>query len=230
MISVMNAGEAYTFLDWDSNYWKAAGVFVRAAIFANSLHDFEFEVEFLAPADGRQVKLPKFPGEAKRRPALIQVDEKLQPHRPPEIRQTHVSRDRLQLGGGIERKRSSRRNEAGEGIAVEVIAMRRVGSPIGIRIVRRQDLQHSAGLRDAMQFVDEAEHVRDMLYDMAADDLVELIIIKRIRKDAEVVNDVGMTTRVRVDADSAGKLVLTTANVENTSGSRSGTIAVAHAD
>ena len=32
-----------------------------------------------------------------------------------------------------------------------------------------------------------------------------------------VVNDIGMTTRVRVDADSAGKFVLTTADVEYSS-------------
>lgn len=217
-------------MDCYSNYWKAAGVFGRAAIFANSLHDFQFEVQFLAPTDGREIKLPELSGEAKRGPALVEIDEKLEPHRPPEICQTHVSRDRLQLGSRVERKRSPLRHEAGERVTVEVIAMRRVSRPIRIRIVRRQDLQHTTGLRDAMQLVDEAEHIGNMLDHMSTNDLVELVIIKRIGKRSEVVNDVGMTARVRVDTDSAGKFVLTTPNVENTSCSRSGTIAVAHAD
>ena len=64
---------------------------------------------------------------------------------------------------------------------------------------------------------------------MTTNDLVELIIGKRIRNDTEIVNDVGMTARVGVDTDRAGKFILTTPDVQYSSLSRSGTIAVAHA-
>src|SRR5688572_81120 len=107
--------------------------------------------------------------------------------------------------------------------------MRRVGCPIGIRIMRRNDLQSTAWLRDAMKFGYERKHVRHMFDHVTTYDLVEFIISKGIRNDAEVVNDVGMTTRVRIDTDRAGKFVLTTPNVEYSSCSRNGTIAVAHA-
>ena len=41
------------------------------------LDDFEFEGKFLTAKDRGQVKLPKLSREAKRRPALIKVDQKL---------------------------------------------------------------------------------------------------------------------------------------------------------
>ena len=66
-----------------------------------------------------------------------------------------------------------------------------------------------------MQLGDEAKHVRHVFDHMTANDLVKLIFTERIGKHSEIVNDIGMTARVRVDADCARKLVLTTTNVEN---------------
>src|SRR5687768_5565993 len=104
------------------------------------LYDFEFEVEFFTAADGREIKLPEFSGEPKRRPTLIEVDEEFEPHRAPEICQTYVSCHRFQLGGGVERKRRACRHEASERVTVEVITMCRIGGPIRIRIMRSYDL------------------------------------------------------------------------------------------
>ncbi len=66
-----------------------------------------------------------------------------------------------------------------------------------------------------MQFIDEPKHIGHVLDYMPANNLVELIVPKRIRKDSEIVNDVCMTARVCIDAYCAGKLVLTTPNVEH---------------
>jgi len=79
-----------------------------------------------------------------------------------------------------------------------------------------------------MEFSYKAEYIGNVLDYMTANNLVELVIIKRIRKDTKIVKDVGVTAWVRVDADGAGKLILTTPDVQNSSWSRSGEIAVAH--
>ena len=80
--------------------------------------------------------------------------------------------------------------------------------------MRSDDLQHPAWLRDAMQLVDETEHVGDMLDNVATNDFFEFVVRERIRKRSQIVNDVCMTSTISIDADRAGKLVLTTADVE----------------
>jgi len=192
------------------------------------LNNLELEVEFLAAEDRREIELPEFSGETKRRPALVEIHKELQTYSPPQVSQADVRRYRLQLCRCVERERSASWNEAGERIAVEMVPMSGVGRPVGVRIVRRDYFQSAAGLRDAMEFSYKAEYIGNVLDHMTANNLVELVIIKRIRKDTEVVNDVGVTARVRVDADGAGKLILTTPDVQYSSWSRSGEIAVAH--
>ena len=66
-----------------------------------------------------------------------------------------------------------------------------------------------------MQFGDEAQHVRHVLDDVTTNYLFEFIVRKRIWERAEIVNDVSMAQSIRVDTDRAGKLILTTADVEN---------------
>ena len=95
--------------------------------------------------------------------------------------------------------------------------------------MRSNDLQPATGPRDAMQFGDEPKHVGHVLDHVTTNDLVELIVSERIWNDAEIMNDVGVTARVRIDTDRAGKLVLATTDVQYASRNRSGTIAVAHA-
>ena len=80
-----------------------------------------------------------------------------------------------------------------------------------------------------MQFRYEPKYVRDVLDHVTTNDLVEFIVCERIRNDAEIVNDVCVTARVRIDTDRAGKFILTTPDVQYSSLSRSGAIAVAHA-
>ena len=65
---------------------------------------FHFKVQFFATTDRGQVELPKLPGEAQRREALVEVDYKFQSQRTPEIRETDVRRHRFQLRGCIKRK------------------------------------------------------------------------------------------------------------------------------
>lgn len=98
-----------------------------------------------------------------------------------------------------------------------MISVGRVGGPIGIRIVRRNNLQFATGLGDAMQLSHEADYIWNMLDYMATDDLLKFVVHERIRKHPEVVDDVGMTPRIRVDADSTGEFVLTTADIQNSS-------------
>jgi hypothetical protein len=66
----------YSFLDCHSNSRKenAFLVFSRLTGREALLHDFKFEVEFLAAKNRRQIELPEFSREPKRGPALIEVD------------------------------------------------------------------------------------------------------------------------------------------------------------
>jgi len=77
------------------------------------------------------------------------------------------------------------------------------------------NLQPAAGFRDAVQLRNKAQHVRHVLDNVATNDLVEFVVAERIGEGAEIVNNVCMAPRVCIDADRAGKFVLTTADVEN---------------
>ena len=77
------------------------------------------------------------------------------------------------------------------------------------------DLEFAARLRDAMELRDEAENVGHMLNDVPANYLFEFIVAEGIGKGAEIVNNVGMAQSIRVDTDRTGKLILTTAYIEN---------------
>jgi hypothetical protein len=83
--------------------------------------------------------------------------------------------------------------------------------------MRCDDVQFAAGLCDAMQLIYETENVGNMLDNMTANYFFEFIIVERIRKDSEIVNHICMTQTIRVDADRAGKFILTTTDVENLS-------------
>jgi hypothetical protein len=54
-----------------------------------------------------------------------------------------------------------------------------------------------------------------MLDHVPANNLFKLIVGEWIRKVSEIVNYICMTPRIRIDAERAGKLVLTTANIKN---------------
>ena len=146
-----------------------------------ALFDFEFERELFAATDRAEIELPKFPREAKLWPALIQIDEELQANHAPDIRERNVGAYRLESYLGVERKELPVFDEAIEGIAVEVVAVRRIGGPIRVRIVRRDDQNSAAGPGDAVKLGNERHHIRNMLGDMTANDLVKFVVRKRIR-------------------------------------------------
>lgn len=81
--------------------------------------------------------------------------------------------------------------------------------------MRCDDLQDAAGFGNAMQFGNKTQHVGNVLDDVTTNDLFEFVVRERIRKRSQIVNDVCMTSTISIDADRAGKLVLTTADVEN---------------
>ena len=83
--------------------------------------------------------------------------------------------------------------------------------------MRCDDLDQTAGLRDSMQLIDEAQYVGHMFDNVATYYLIEFVVPKRIRKESKIVNDVGLSPRVRVDADRAGKFILAAADVQNLS-------------
>ena len=85
--------------------------------------------------------------------------------------------------------------------------------------MRSDDLYFATRLRDAMQLRDEPQHIRHMLDHVTTNYLFKLIISEWIWKRSEIMNDVSVTQKVRIDTDRAGKLVLTTTNVENLLGS-----------
>ena len=81
--------------------------------------------------------------------------------------------------------------------------------------MRSDDFDQTTWFSNSVKFANKRHYVRHVFDHMPANDLVKLIVRERIRKDSEIVNDVSMTARVRVDADCARKLVLTTTDVEN---------------
>ena len=81
--------------------------------------------------------------------------------------------------------------------------------------MRRENLQNTAGPRDAMQLVYETKHIGNMLDHVTTNDLIEFVVSERIWTRAEIVNHVCMTQTIRVDADRAGKFVLTTTDIED---------------
>src|SRR5258705_9865721 len=106
-----------------------------------------------------------------------------------------------------------------------------VRRPIRIRIMWRDNLKPSARFSDPVQLVHEAQHIRDMLDHVATDYLVELVIIEWVRKVSQVMYEVCLSPRIRIDADGAGKFILPAPYIQNFSrgvGCGSG-VAVEHA-
>src|SRR5437763_10514552 len=153
-----------------------------------TLNNRECERQFLAATARAEIELPKLSRESKLRPTLIEIDEHLQTNHPPDIRERNVGANRLESYVGVERKELPVFDKAIEGITVEVVAVRRIGGPIRVRIVRRHDQNSSPGLRDAVKLGHKRHHVRNVLSDVTANYVVEFVISKRIRNRSEIVN------------------------------------------
>lgn len=179
------------------------------------LRDFKLELQFLAAKNGAEIELPELTRESKPRPVLIEIHNELQTECTPQVCQRNVRPDRFQLHFGVERKELASIDEAIEGIAVEVIAVRRIGRPVRIGIMRRGNPYSTAALGNAMQLRDESHDVGYVLGDMAADHFVELIIFERIGKDTQIVDYIGVGPGIGIHADGARRLVPATADVKN---------------
>ena len=73
-----------------------------------------------------------------------------------------------------------------------MVSVRRVSRPVGVGIVRRDNLDDPAGFCYAVKLAHEGHHIRHVLDNVAANDLVKFIVGERIRKYAEIVDDVGV--------------------------------------
>ena len=146
---------------------------------------------------------------------LIDVHQEFKADNPPEVCQRYVDTKRSQLRQRIKGKGTAVRHEAGKGITVEVVSVCWIGGPIRIGIMGCDNLDSSPRLRDPVQLVNEAKDVRNMLDNVATDNFVELVVTKRIRKDSQIMNDVGLRARIRIDADCAGKFILPASNIQN---------------
>jgi hypothetical protein len=121
------------------------------SLIAISLNDLELKLKLLAAKDIAQIELPELAREPERWPALIHVRDEFKTERAPQIRQAYINAYRLQFDIRVERKEAAILHEAVEGVAVEVVAVRRVCRPIRIRVMRRDDLDAPAGFRDAVK-------------------------------------------------------------------------------
>ena len=100
------------------------------------------------------------------------------------------------LDSRVEGKRSALGHEAGERITVEVIAMRGIGGPVRVRVMRRDDLYPAPRLRNAMELGYKRHHIGNVFDDMTADDFIKLIVGKRIGHIPEIMNYVRAGSRI----------------------------------
>src|SRR5712691_4057825 len=96
--------------------------------------------------------------------------------------------------------------------------MSRVSGPIRIRIVRSDYFDPAPRFCDAVQLRDESHHVWNVLDHMTTNDLVEFIIGKGIGHNAQIVNDVSLSSGIYVYADCVRIFVLAAADVKDLSG------------
>ena len=113
--------------------------------------NLKLKLKFFTTGQCAQIEFPKLSGEAQRGPPLIEIDDELKSYGSPKIRERDVSPNRLQLYFCVEWEKLTIVDEAVERVAVEMVAVRRVRRPIRIGVVRRDDLDSSAGLCDSMK-------------------------------------------------------------------------------
>jgi len=66
-----------------------------------------------------------------------------------------------------------------------------------------------------MKFSYETHHIGNVLDHVSTDDEIKLVVFEWIRKRSEIVNNVGVTSRIRVDPNRARKLILAAAHIQN---------------
>src|SRR5689334_18199344 len=96
-----------------------------------------------------------------------------------------------------------------------MVPMRRVVRPVRVSVVRRGYPDVATGLSYTVKLCKESHYIRNMLDDVAGDDQVKLVVLKRVRQIAEVVDDVGGRSWVVVQADGPGIFIGAAADVED---------------
>ena len=96
-----------------------------------------------------------------------------------------------------------------------MISMRRVGRPIGIRVMRRDEFNSPAVFRNAVKLRDKCHHVGNMFDGVARHDEIKLVVCKRIRNFAEIVNNIRRRARIVVQTDRAFLFICAAADIEN---------------
>ena len=127
---------------------------------------------------------------------LIEINDEFQTNGSPQIRQRNINADGCQFYFGVERKKLAVVDEAIEGIAVEMIAVRRIGGPVGVGVMRRDNGNASAAFCDAIEFCDQGHYVGNVLNDVTANNFVELVVGKRIRHSTQIMNNIRMSPGV----------------------------------
>lgn len=81
--------------------------------------------------------------------------------------------------------------------------------------MRRVETDERARFGDAVEFSHHEHEVFDVLYDLVADDEVELVIGKRVGRDVEVVNYVSVGAGIVVESDGSGRFARAATEIEN---------------
>jgi len=159
--------------------------------------------------------LPEFSCESKTVRALVKIHEKFDPERFPQSEQRDICADRPQANVRIKIEDGPLRHERIERVRIDLISMRRVGCPIRICVMRRDQFYPSAVFRDPIELADERHDIRNMLDGMVRDDEIEFVIGKRIGKCAEIMDHIGAGFRIVVQTDRTFVLICSAADVEN---------------
>lgn len=126
-----------------------------------------------------------------------------------------MARDRFELDVSIKIEHLAARKKRVERVRIYMVAMRRVIGPIGICVVRRQQLYSAAISCNAIEFGDERHHVRYVFDDVIGHDEVKFVVRKRVRKIAEIMDDIGVRARIIVQADSPFGLIGPAADIQD---------------
>ncbi len=172
-------------------------------------------MDFLSPHESVEVLLPEFPQETKAPVALVKIDQKLHSENFPDVENRYMAAPLTKSDVGIEGKNGRLFGEISEGIAVEVIAVGKIGCKIRIGPVGSYQAQEPSRSCDPVKLTHDCCGVGDVFDDVTTYDFVEAIVRERVRNIVKVVDDVGRGSRVDIHSDCPGSLVFSTANIQH---------------
>ncbi len=96
-----------------------------------------------------------------------------------------------------------------------MIPMRRVGRPVGVCVMRRDESNPPAVSRDPVKFTDKRHYVGHMLDDVPRNYQIEFVVGKRVGKLAQIVNDIRGRLRIVVQPDRAFVFIGSAAHIKD---------------